>query len=135
VSAVATTVAIFTMASFRVVIIGLGLVGLVTQAAAQSISGNEPPIVDPLRGAVAPAAQVQLTPEQKLAIVNAVRSADPKPKGPENLPTSIGAQLPPQTELYFLSDKALASAPEAPAAVGLRPAPNLAMTRYPSTET
>ncbi len=95
--------------------IGLMLVVLVGQAAAQvgANPGNEPVTVDPRRGVTAPAAQLQLTPEQKAAIFNAVRPAERKVKPSENVPLAVGAQVPPATELYFLPDAALATAPEA----------------------
>jgi hypothetical protein len=67
----------------------------------------------PGKGAVAPAAQLQLTPEQKVAIVGAVRPAEAKVKTSGNIPVVVGAEVPPATELYFLPDDALASAPEA----------------------
>jgi hypothetical protein len=82
---------------------------LLGQAAAQ----NGTTRVDPGKGAVAPAAQLELTPEQKTAIVGAVRPAEAKVKAPGNVPAVVGAEVPPSTELYFLPDDALASAPEA----------------------
>jgi hypothetical protein len=93
-------------------IVGLALVALIGQAAAQ---GNEAQNVDPRRGTVAPAAQLALTPEQKTAIFDAVRPAEAKVKAPGNVPATVGAQVPPATELYFLPDRALATAPEAKA--------------------
>ena len=95
--------------------IGVALGALVGQAAAQPAAspGNEPPSVDPRRGVIAPAAQLQLTPEQKAAIFDAVRPAEGKVKAPGNVPATVGAQVPPATELYFLPDNALATAPEA----------------------
>jgi hypothetical protein len=42
-----------------------------------------------------------------------VRAASAKVRVPDNVPATIGAQVPPVTELYFLPDNALASAPEA----------------------
>ena len=92
-------------------IVGLALVGLLGQAAAQVNSlGNEP--IDPT---VAPAAQLALTPEQKTVIFDAVRPSEAKVKAPGNVPATVGAQVPPATELYFLPDRALATAPEAKA--------------------
>ena len=91
------------------------LLGLVAQAAAQiaTTPGNEAPDIDPRKGAIAPAAQLALTPEQKTAILNAVRPGDAKVRAPGNVPASVGAQVPPATELYFLPDSAIAAAPEA----------------------
>jgi hypothetical protein len=96
-------------------IVGLALVGLLGQAAAQVNPGNEPPNIDPRRGTVAPAAQLALTPEQKTVIFEAVRPTEAKVKAPGNVPATVGAQVPPATELYFLPDRALATAPEAKA--------------------
>jgi Protein of unknown function (DUF1236) len=81
---------------------------LIGPAAAQNA-----PRVDPGRGAVAPAAQLQLTQEQKVAIAGAVRPAEAKVKTSGNIPVVVGAEVPPATELYFLPDDALASVPEA----------------------
>jgi hypothetical protein len=95
-------------------IIGLALVGLVGQATSQvSSPANEPQNVDPRLGTIAPAAQLTLTPEQKTAIFDAVQPAEAKVKAPGNVPATVGAQVPPATELYFLPDRALAIAPEA----------------------
>jgi len=97
----------------RVGIAGLALAIQVGQAAAQSGFGTEPPRVDPRKGTVAPAAQLQLTAEQKVAIFGAVRSANVKVSASGNVPPVVGAEVPPVTELYFLPDDALTSAPEA----------------------
>jgi len=64
-------------------------------------------------GAIAPAAKLELTPEQKTAIFDAVRQDAPKAKSPNRVPATAGAQVPPVIELYVLPDKALASVPEA----------------------
>jgi uncharacterized protein DUF1236 len=89
---------------------------VVSQAAAQFINaGNEPLNVDPRKETIAPATQLALTPEQKTAIFDAVRPADAKVKAPGNVPTIVGAQVPPATELYFLPDSVLVIAPEAKA--------------------
>jgi hypothetical protein len=97
--------------------IGVALVALVGQACAQLAAGvvNESQSVDPRRGVIAPTAQFELAPEQKAAIFDAVRPADGKVKAPGNVPVAVGAQVPPATELYFLPDNALATAPEAKA--------------------
>ena len=86
---------------------------LLGQAAAQNGIGAGPLRLDPGKGAVAPAAQLQLTAEQKAAIVGAVRPVEGKVKAAGNVPAVVGADVPPATELYFLPDDALASAPEA----------------------
>jgi Protein of unknown function (DUF1236) len=94
--------------------IGVALVALAGQAAAQlATPGSEPPGVDARRGVIAPAAQLQLTPEQKAVIYDTVRPAEGKVKAPGNVPATVGADVPPATELYFLPDGALATAPEA----------------------
>jgi hypothetical protein len=104
------------MPCIRSGMIGAALVALAGQSAAQLVSpGNEPPNVDAQRGVVAPAAQLQLTPEQKTVIYDAVRPTDGKIKAPGNVPATVGAEVPPATELYFLPDGALATAPEAKA--------------------
>jgi hypothetical protein len=69
--------------------------------------------VDARTGAIAPAPQVQLTPQQKSVILEAVRPAEGRVKAPGNVRAAVGAEVPPSTELYFLPDEALASAPEA----------------------
>jgi Protein of unknown function (DUF1236) len=99
----------------RAATIGIALMGLVGQAFAQPAAGaeNESSNINPRMGATAPKAQPELTPEQKAVILDAVRPSGAKVKTPENVPVSIGAQVPPATELYFLPDKALATAPEA----------------------
>ena len=97
--------------------IAVALVGLAGQASAQLAAGvgNDSPSVDPRRGVIAPTAQLELTPEQKAAIFDAVRPADGRVKAPGNVAVAVGAQVPPATELYFLPDNALATAPEAKA--------------------
>lgn len=99
----------------RIGIIGVALIGLIGPASAQLApgGGNESPSIDPRRGVIAPKAQLELTPEQKAVILDAVRPSSAKVKTPGDVPVSVGAQVPPATELYFLPDKALATAPEA----------------------
>jgi len=96
-------------------IMGVMFAAFAGQTAAQiaTTPGSDTSIVDPRSGMTAPAAQLQLTPEQKVAIFNAVRPAEGKVKAPGNVPAAVGAQVPPATELYFLPDNALATAPEA----------------------
>jgi len=69
---------------------------------------------DPLPGALAPPtdpSQMQLTPEQKRAIITAVK--DVKIPPPSNAFTvAVGAQVPPSIELYALPIAALSQAPE-----------------------
>jgi hypothetical protein len=103
------------MTFIRGAMTGILLVEFMGQTVAQFRAGpeNEPPSVDTRRGAIAPAAELHLTPEQRLAIFNAVRPGDGRVKAPGNVPVTVGAQVPPATELYFLPDSALATAPEA----------------------
>lgn len=61
---------------------------------------------------VLPSAEIRLTPEQKTAILNAVRQ-DKKAAATEKFPTDVGAQVPPALELYLLPDGAVATVPEA----------------------
>ena len=104
------------MTRIRSGMIGAVFVALAAQAAAQpAVPGAEPPNVDARRGVIAPAGQLQLTPEQKTVIYDAVRPAAGKVKAPGNVPATVGAEVPPATELYFLPDRALATAPEAKA--------------------
>jgi Protein of unknown function (DUF1236) len=84
-------------------------------AAAQTRApdGLPPPV-----GAVTPAnpAQLQLTPAQKTAILNAVRekSANVRPST-TGFSVAVGEMVPPSIELYLLPDNALAEVPEAKA--------------------
>jgi Protein of unknown function (DUF1236) len=84
-------------------------------AAAQT---RAPDGLPPTVGAVTPAnpAQLQLTPAQKTAILNAVRekSANVRPS-PTGFPVAVGEMVPPSIELYLLPDNALAEVPEAKA--------------------
>jgi hypothetical protein len=70
---------------------------------------------DPLPGALAPPtnpSQIQLTPEQRRAILTAVK--DTKIPPPSNAFTvAVGTQVPPSIELYALPIAALSQAPEA----------------------
>ena len=59
-----------------------------------------------------PTTQLQLTPAQKTAILNAVRR-DSKGASPINFVVALGAPVPPSIELYMLPDGALAEVPEA----------------------
>jgi len=106
--------------SMRAATAGLVLLVGVGLAAAQGVpdSRSEPAILDrakpePPTGAVAPASQLALTPEQKVAIYNAVHHEAAKLVAPAGVPTTPGAQVPPAIDLYVLPDGALAAAPEA----------------------
>jgi hypothetical protein len=58
--------------------------------------------------------QIQLDAKQKAAIVNAVRDVRNAPPG-HSFNVSVGAQVPPSIELYYLPIAALSQAPEAQA--------------------
>jgi hypothetical protein len=96
----------------HVVTISLALAGLMGVAAAQVNPPGGPN--DPLTGAVAPPtnpSQIQLTPEQKRAILTAVK--DTKIPPPSNAFTvAVGTQVPPSIELYAMPIAALSQAPE-----------------------
>jgi hypothetical protein len=84
-------------------------------AAAQVVPdlNAERPNFDLRGGSVAPAAELQLTPEQKIAIYNAVRQVGAKAVAPPRVRPTVGEQVPPSIALDFLPDGALAHAPEA----------------------
>jgi hypothetical protein len=82
-------------------------------AAAQSPSG--PTVGMDRQPGVNPSAQLQLTPDQRAAILNAVRQDKAKATAPASGPVEVGAQLPPAIQLRILPDSALAQAPEAKA--------------------
>jgi hypothetical protein len=67
---------------------------------------NPPPLVNP-------SSQLQLTPAQKTAILDAVRQDGKKAETQTNFVVSIGAPVPPQLELYVLPDRALSTVPTA----------------------
>jgi glucose/arabinose dehydrogenase len=67
---------------------------------------NPPPLVNP-------SSQLQLTPTQKTAILDAVRQDGGKATAPTNFVVSVGAPVPPQLELYVLPDRALTTVPDA----------------------
>jgi len=96
-------------------IIGLAILGGMAQAAAQVSTDVliDAPKLDVPNGTVAPASNLQLSPEQKTAIFNAIQKADVKARAPARVPATVGAQVPPVIELYVLPDSALATAPEA----------------------
>ena len=56
---------------------------------------------------------LQLTPVQKAAMVEAIRRDSAKVTAPPNFVVSVGAPVPPVTELYVLPEAALSAAPEA----------------------
>jgi hypothetical protein len=60
-----------------------------------------------------PLSQLQLTPEQRTSIANAVRRDNTKVASPINFVVSVGAPVPPSIELYLLPDGVQAQMPEA----------------------
>lgn len=97
----------------------IALVGSAVQAAAQAQVAPDEVIERPdrnLPGAVAPASDLRLTAEQKVAIFQAVQAV--KDAGSKTAPTgrvqaTVGAQVTPTLELYVLPEPALAVVPEA----------------------
>jgi hypothetical protein len=60
-----------------------------------------------------PSQQVQLTPDQRTTILNAVKQSGPKAPPPVSFIASVGAPVPPWIELYMLPDDALSAIPAA----------------------
>lgn len=56
--------------------------------------------------------KLQLSPEQRMTILNAVRQETAKGPSPVNFAASPGAPVPPSIELYMLPDRVLAEVPE-----------------------
>jgi hypothetical protein len=80
-------------------------------AAQTSVPGTiETPSAPPL---TTPSSQIQLTPAQKTAILDAVKQDGKKVAAGAEFIASIGAPVPPQLELYILPDSALATVPAA----------------------
>jgi len=103
---------------FRGATIGLALLAGAGVAVAQvpPNSGSHPQ--DSITHAPPPArplSQLQLTPDQKMTILNAVREERPKASSPVNFVASVGASVPPSIELYILPDRVLAQMPVAKA--------------------
>jgi hypothetical protein len=98
---------------FGVLALSLALGAGLAAAQTRAPDGLQPPV-----GAVSPAnpAQLQLTPAQKAAILNAVRekSASVRPST-TGFSVAVGEMVPPSIELYLLPDNALAEVPEAKA--------------------
>ena len=74
-------------------------------------SGTDDSITHP-PPAARPSSQLQLTPEQKTAILTAVRRESAK-TSPIHFVASVGAPVPPSIELYMLPDGVIAQVPEA----------------------
>jgi len=81
--------------------IALMLAGHVVLAAAQTGGTTEPSMA------------LQLTPQQRTAIYRGVIGNKLRTPPPANLPTTVGTQIPPATELYTLPDAVMAEAPSA----------------------
>jgi hypothetical protein len=60
-----------------------------------------------------PSSQIQLTPAQKTAILDAVKQDGKKVAAGTEFIASVGGPVPPQLELYVLPDRALATVPAA----------------------
>ena len=97
----------------RVTVIALALLTSSGLAAAQSaVPGTveHPSESPPL---TTPSSQIQLTPSQKTAILDAVRQDGKKVTAAADFVATVGASVPPQLELYVLPDRALATVPAA----------------------
>jgi hypothetical protein len=64
-------------------------------------------------GLTEPSTALQLTPQQRATIYRAIAGAELRTPPPPNLPLTVGAQIPPVTELYALPDTVTAEAPSA----------------------
>src|SRR5213080_2098884 len=94
--------------------VAIALIAGASLAGAQGAPPAERPQVAP-RGPDAPlnrAQQIQLTADQKTAILNAVRQQGGKPTPAPPFTPSIGAQVPPSTDLRMLPGDATVRAPE-----------------------
>jgi hypothetical protein len=97
----------------RTVCAGAISLAFISVAAAQSA----PPLpAMPSTGGVSSVTQSQdgtLTPEQKMAIANAVKQSDRKVAVPPGVNVQVGSELPAALELYMLPDVTLAQIPAA----------------------
>ena len=64
-------------------------------------------------GTSSPSMALELTPQQRTAIYQTVIKDKLRTPPPANLPVTVGAQIPPVTELYGLPDAIAADAPSA----------------------
>lgn len=95
--------------SFSIAALALVLAG-------SAMAQTEPLPLPPKTGGVGSVVQsqdVQLTPTQKTAILQAVKRDNRKIAAPSGVPARVGAELPPSLELYALPDSALAEIPAA----------------------
>jgi hypothetical protein len=60
-----------------------------------------------------PSMALELTPQQRTAIYQAVAKNQLRTPPPPDLPATVGAQIPPTTELYALPESVTAEAPSA----------------------
>jgi hypothetical protein len=81
--------------------VALVLAAAIAHAAAQTGSLTEP------------STALQLTAQQRAAIYRTVAGAELRTPPPPNLPVTVGAQIPPATELYALPEAVTAEAPSA----------------------
>jgi hypothetical protein len=64
-------------------------------------------------GTTEPSMALELTPQQRAAIYRTVVGTKLRTPPPPNLPVTVGAQIPPVTELYALPEAVTADAPSA----------------------
>jgi hypothetical protein len=86
---------------------------LVVAAVALILAGGIPLAAAQTGGLTEPSTALQLTPQQRAAIYHAVAGAQLRTPPPPNLPVTVGAQIPPVTELYALPEVVTAEAPSA----------------------
>ena len=82
-------------------------------AVALVLLGDIVPAVPQTGGLTEPNMVLELTPQQRTAIYQAVIRDKLRTPPPPDLPVTIGAQIPPATELYALPDAITADAPSA----------------------
>src|SRR5436190_8311970 len=100
----------------RCATLALALVAGSAMAVAQTPPATPGGVDDSITHPAPPArstSQLQLTPEQRTTILNAVRQNSGKVASPVNFVASVGAPVPPSIELYMLPDGVLAQVPEA----------------------
>jgi hypothetical protein len=102
--------------SLRCATVALALVAGVGLAAAQTpptIPGGADDSISHAPPPARPLSQLQLTPEQRTMILNAIRRDSAKVASPVSFIASVGASVPPSIELYLLPDGVVAEVPEA----------------------
>jgi hypothetical protein len=71
------------------------------------------PVAAQTAGITEPSTALQLTPQQRTEIYQAVGNNKLRTPPPPDLPATVGAQIPPVTELYALPDSVTAEVPSA----------------------